>query len=318
MNTLKTLTYDVTGRIARITLNRPERGNGITFEMPAELAACVERANLDPSVHVIALSGNGKGFCGGYDLVLFAEQKLDDQTDQPGDSAEESAVETEPRASNDELTSAPAGSSLDPKVQLANHDPNQTWDPMLDYAMMSRNVRGFMSLFQSDKPVICKVHGFCVAGGTDMALCSDLLFIEDTATIGYPPARVWGVPTTALWAYRIGPEKAKRLLFTGDCLTGKEAAEWGLATEAVSAGELDERFERMLERVARLPVNQLVMMKLLINQTLLGQGLQTSQLLGTLFDGVARHTSEGYAFQRRAAEVGFKQAVKERDEPFNE
>ena len=310
MDTLKTLTYDVTGRIARITLNRPERGNGITFEMPAELAACVERANLDRSVHVIALSGNGKGFCGGYDLVLFAEQKLDGETERSAVRSQMSEV--------GEHASLPTGSPLDPTVQLANHDPNQTWDPMLDYAMMSRNVRGFMSLFHSDKPVICKVHGFCVAGGTDMALCSDLLFIEDTATIGYPPARVWGVPTTALWAYRIGPEKAKRLLFTGDSLTGKEAAEWGLATEAVGSDQLDERFERMLERVARLPVNQLVMMKLLINQTLLGQGLQTSQLLGTLFDGVARHTSEGYAFQRRAAEVGFKQAVKERDEPFNE
>jgi enoyl-CoA hydratase len=318
MDTLKTLTYDVTGRIARITLNRPERGNGITFEMPSELAACVERANLDPSVHVIALSGNGKGFCGGYDLVLFAEQKLDDQTEQPTDAFAQFVDEAELRARNDDLMDRPAGSPLDPKVQLANHDPEQTWDPMLDYSMMSRNVRGFMSLFTSDKPVICKVHGFCVAGGTDMALCSDLLFIEETATIGYPPARVWGVPTTALWAYRIGPEKAKRLLFTGDCLTGKQAAEWGLATEAVSADQLHERFERMLERVGSLPVNQLVMMKLLINQTLMGQGLQTSQLLGTLFDGVARHTKEGYAFQQRAAEVGFKQAVKERDEPFGD
>ena len=207
---------------------------------------------------------------------------------------------------------------MDPKVQLANHDPEQIWDPILDYAMMSRNVRGFMSLFHSDKPVICKVHGFCVAGGTDMALCCDLLFIEETATIGYPPARAWGVPTTALWAYRIGAEKAKRLLFTGDCLTGKQAAEWGLATESAPADKLDQRFESMLERVARLPVNQLVMMKLLINQTLMGQGLQATQILGTIFDGIARHTREGYAFQKRASEVGFKQAVKERDAPFSE
>jgi enoyl-CoA hydratase len=293
MDTLKTLTYDVTGRIARITLNRPERGNGITLEMPSEIAACVERANLDPAVHVIALSGNGKGFCGGYDLVMAAEQNLEG-----------------------ELSSWPVGSPMDPAVQVTNHDPAQNWDPTIDYAMMSRNVRGFMSLFHSDKPVACKVHGFCVAGGTDMALCSDLLLIADDAMIGYPPARVWGVPTTALWAYRIGPEKAKRLLFTGDCLTGKQAVEWGLAGESASASELDERFEQLLARVARLPVNQLIMMKLLVNQTLLGQGLQNSQLLGTLFDGVARHTKEGYAFQQRAAEVGFKQAVEERDEPF--
>ena len=297
MDTLKTLTYDVTGRIARITLNRPERGNGITFEMPAELAACVEHANLDPSVHVIGLSGNGKGFCGGYDLVMTAEQR-------PGEEGE--------------LMGWPMGSALDPKVQLANHDPEDIWDPILDYAMMSRNVRGFMSLFYSDKPVLCKVHGFCVAGGTDMALCSDLLLIEDTASIGYPPARAWGVPTTALCEYRIGAEKAKRLLFTGDCLTGKQAADWGLATEAVSPDRLDQRFESLLERVARMPVNQLVMMKLLINQTLTSQGLHTSQMLGTIFDGMARHTREGYAFQKRAGEVGFKQAVRERDEPFGD
>jgi enoyl-CoA hydratase len=218
----------------------------------------------------------------------------------------------------DELMGWPVGSPMDPKVQLANHDPNETWDPILDYQMMSRNVRGFMSLFYSDKPVICKVHGFCVAGGTDMALCSDLLIVEDTAPIGYPPARAWGIPTTALWAYRIGVAKAKRLLFTGDCLTGKQAAEWGLATEAASADELDEKFESLLERVARLPINQLVMMKLLINQTIMGQGLQASQMLGTLFDGIARHTREGYAFQGRASEVGFKQAVRERDEPFGD
>jgi len=295
MDTLKTLTYEVTGRVARITLNRPERGNGITLEMPAELAACVERANLDPAVHVIALAGNGNGFCGGYDLVVTAEQR-------PG-------VEQG-------LTSWPSGSPMDLKIQLANHDPDETWDPILDYAMMSRNVRGFMSLFHSDKPVLCKVHGFCVAGGTDMALCSDLLVIEDKATIGYPPSRVWGAPTTALWAYRIGVEKAKRLLFTGDCLTGTQAFEWGLATEAPGSDQLDTQFERLLERVARLPINQLVMMKLLINQTMLGQGLNTAQILGTIFDGIARHTKEGYAFQKRATEVGFKQAVKERDEPF--
>ena len=295
MEAMKTMTYAVTGRIARITLDRPERGNGITFDMPVELARCVEAANLDPRVHVIALSGNGKGFCGGYDLVASAEQNM---------AGEKGAF--------------PPGSPLDADVQAQNHDPNGTWDPMIDYAMMSRNVRGFMSLFHGDKPVICKVHRFCVAGGTDMALCSDLLIIDDEAKIGYPPARVWGVPTTAVWAHRIGIEKAKRLLFTGDCLSGKEAVAWGLASESASLDKLDERFEALLERVARMPINQLVMMKLLVNQTVLSQGLHTSQMLGTLFDGISRHTKEGYAFQTRAAEAGFKQAVRERDEPYGD
>lgn len=213
---------------------------------------------------------------------------------------------------------APPGSPLDPMVQFQNHDPAGTWDPMVDFQMMSRNVRGFMSLFHSDKPVVCKVHGFCVAGGTDMALCSDLLVIEDDAKIGYPPARVWGVPTTAVWAYRIGIEKAKRLLFTGDCLSGKEAVAWGLATECAPRTTLDERFESLLSRIARVPVNQLVMHKLLINQTVMAAGLHTTQILGTVFDGVSRHTKEGYGFQTRAAEVGFKQAVRDRDEPFGD
>jgi enoyl-CoA hydratase len=166
--------------------------------------------------------------------------------------------------------------------------------------------------------VICKVHGYCVAGGTDMALCSDLLVVADDAKIGYPPARVWGSPTTALWVHRIGVMRAKRLLLTGDSLTGAEAAEWGLATESAPAEHLDERFEALLERVARLPVNQLVMMKLLSNQVLYAQGLQATQLLGTFFDGITRHTEEGHGFVRRAAESGFKEAVRERDEPFGD
>jgi enoyl-CoA hydratase/carnithine racemase len=291
-----TLTYAVDDRIARIALNRPQRGNGITLAMPRELAAAVEEADLDPSVHVIALSGNGKGFCGGYDLVASAEGNMEGVSD----------------------AGAPEGSPLDPLVQARNHDPSGTWDPTVDYAMMSRNVRGFMSLFHANKPVICKVHGFCVAGGTDMALCSDLLVIADDARIGYPPARVWGVPTTALWAHRIGPERAKRLLFTGDLITGREAHEWGLAIEAAPAAELDERFESLLERIARVPVNQLVMHKLLVNQTIYAQGLHATQVLGVVFDGIARHTPEGFAFQQRAAEAGFKEAVRERDEPFGD
>ncbi len=295
MAELQTIAYQVDGRIARITLDRPDRGNGITLEMPRELAACVERANLDPDVHVIALAGNGSGFCGGYDLAS-----------------------AEGMAQGLGGSRAPAGSPVDPAVLAANHDPRRVWDPVVDFQMMSRNVRGFMSLFHSEKPVLCKVHGFCVAGGTDMALCSDLLVVEDEAKIGYPPARVWGVPTTALWAWRIGPARAKRLLLTGDSISGSEAAEWGLATEAAPADRLDERFEALLERVARLPVNQLVMHKLLVNQALYAQGLHATQVLGTFFDGIARHAPEGHEFARRAAEAGWQEAVRERDEPFGD
>jgi enoyl-CoA hydratase len=292
---LETMTYERDGRVARVTLDRPERGNGITLEMPRELADCVERANLDPDVHVIALAGNGTGFCGGYDLVASAERMSTDAS----------------RETND-------GSPIDPATIAANHAPNTNWDPVTDFQMMSRNVRGFMSLFHSEKPVVCKVHGYCVAGGTDMALCSDLLVAADDAKIGYPPARVWGVPTTALWAYKLGPARAKRLLLTGDSINGREAVSWGLATDWAPAAELDGVFESLLERVARIPVNQLVMHKALINQALFAQGLHATQVLGTFFDGIARHTPEGHEFVRRAAAEGFKVAVRERDEPFGD
>ncbi len=295
MSDLQTMTYEVGDRIARITLDRPERGNGLTPTLIAELAACVEQADLDPAVHVLLLAGNGKGFCGGYDLVESAERDMSEL----GGSTQQ-------------------GSPLDPAAIAANHDPSGTWDPMVDYAMMSRNVRAFMSLFHCGKPVVCKVHGFCVAGGTDMALCSDLLVIAQNAKIGYPPARVWGSPTTSMWAHRLGPQRAKRLLFTGDCLSGAEALEWGLAIEAPPAAQLDERTEILVRRIAQMPINQLVMMKLLVNQETMSRGLNSTQTLGTVFDGVARHTAEGYAFQRRAAEAGFREAVRERDDPFGD
>ena len=291
------LEYEVDDRVARLTLNRPERGNGLTTRLIADLAEAVERADLDPEVRVLLLAGRGTGFCGGYDLVASAEG-MDTGAFGAGASLE--------------------GTALDPAVQGANHDPDGTWDPMLDYAMMSRNVRAFMTLFECSKPVVCKVHGFCVAGGTDLALCSDLLVIEAGAKIGYPPARVWGSPTTSMWAHRLGPQRAKRLLFTGDCLSGSEALEWGLAIEAPPQTELDSRTDDLVSRIARMPTNQLQMMKLLVNQQTAAQGLGPTQVLGTVFDGITRHTGEGFAFQQRAAEAGFKQAVRERDEPFGD
>jgi enoyl-CoA hydratase len=302
---MSAVTLEVTERVARLTLNRPERGNGITRGLVTELERSVEQADLDPVVHVLLLSGAGKGFCGGYDLVESAEGH-----GQLGSGA--------PAAPGAPLDPAPPGSPLDPAVMAANHDPRGTWDPMVDYAMMSRNVRGFMSLFHCSKPVVCKVHGFCVAGGTDMALCSDLLVIASDAKIGYPPARVWGSPTTSMWAYRLGPQRAKRLLFTGDSLSGTEAVEWGLAIEAPPPAELDARTEALVERIARVPINQLQMMKLLCNQSLYAQGLHATQLIGTVFDGITRHTPEGYAFQQHAAAAGFREAVRARDEPFGD
>jgi len=294
----ETLTYEVDGRVARLTFNRPERGNTITARTPVELADAVERADLDPRVHVIVLSGRGKGFCGGYDLLESAENLMDGGLSTSDDAA---------------------GTVLDPVAQMTNHDPRGTWDPMVDYAMMSRFTKGFASLLHANKPTVAKIHGFCVAGGTDIALHCDQIVIAADAKIGYPPTRVWGVPSAGMWAHRLGDQRAKRLLLTGDCLSGREAAEWGLAIEAPEPDDLDARTEVLVQRIAAMPINQLMMVKLALNSALLAQGVANSQLISTVFDGVSRHTREGYAFQQRAAEVGFKQAVQERDgAPFDD
>jgi enoyl-CoA hydratase len=193
----------------------------------------------------------------------------------------------------------------------------EPWDPIADYETMRVFVDAYMALWRSPKPVIAQVHGHCVAGGTDFALCSDLIVTSEDCRIGYPPARVWGSPTTAMWMYRIGLERSKRLLLTGDAIDGRRAVEWGLASEAVPEAELDEAAMALARRVALLPHNQSHMMKLLVNQAFEQMGLHTTQLVGLLLDGAARHTPEGVAFTRRGAE-DVRAAVAARDEPFGD
>jgi enoyl-CoA hydratase len=187
------------------------------------------------------------------------------------------------------------------------------WDPIRDFRGMKANTDAFMSLWRSPKPTICKVHGYAVAGGSDIALCCDVVVMAEDARIGYMPARVWGCPTTAMWVYRLGPEKAKRMLLTGDTVDGVTAAAWGLVLEAVPADALDARVDELADRMAGVPVNQLVMQKLLVNQAYDNMGLGGTQLLATVFDGIARHSPEGRWFQQLAAERGFHEAVEWRD-----
>jgi enoyl-CoA hydratase len=190
------------------------------------------------------------------------------------------------------------------------------WDPVRDYQGMSHNVRAFMSLWESPKPVIAQVHGWCVGGGTDMALCSDLIYMAEDAQIGYPPARVWGEPTTVMWVYRLGLEYAKRLMLTGESLTGLDAERLGLASKAVPEADLSATVDEVARRLATIPANQLAMSKLLVNQAYENMGLRTTQLIGTVFDGIARHTPEGIAWRDMAMKEGFREAVRRRDAPF--
>src|SRR3954447_17837447 len=269
-----TVLYEATGRVATLTLNRPERRNAINPELIGDLREGLQTAQNDDGIHAIRLRGAGKGFCAGYDIGWGAES----------------------------MEQAEAGGP---------------WDPIADYAMMSRFVGAYMALWRSPKPVIAQVHAYCVGGGTDSALCSDLIVCSEDARIGYPPARVWGSPTTAMWSYRLGLERSKRLLLTGDPLEGRRAVDWGLASECHPEADLDEAAMSLCRRVALLPANQLHMMKLLVNQLVEQMGLQTTQLIGTLLDGAARHTPEGTAFSKAALE-DVRTAVRDRDAPFGD
>jgi enoyl-CoA hydratase len=212
-----------------------------------------------------------------------------------------------------------AGYGLDwSTAAQAQEGSARVWDSVADYQMMSRFVATYLKLWYASKPTIAAVHGWCIAGGTDMVLCADLIVAAENAVFGYPPSRVWGTPTTAMWVYRLGLEQAKRYLLTGDEISAADAARLGLILEAVPNDELDERAMALATRMAKLPLNQLQMLKLLCNQTVENMGMASSRTLGVLFDGVARHTQEGLDFVTRAQEAGFRQAVRDRDDPFGD
>ena len=272
MGEYSTLRYKPEGRIATITLNRPERLNAINDAMPAEIAAAVDRAEADPNIHVIIVKGAGKGFCGGYDLVEYAES----EGETPGSQ-------------------------------------DMPWDPTIDYAFMHRNTQNFMRLWRCHKPTIAQVHGAAAAGGSDIATCCDFLIMAEDARIGYPPSRVWGVPTPSMWVYRLDPQQAKRMMMTGELIDGREAVRIGLALEAVPEAELEAAVQRLAGRLQGVPKNQLMMTKMVVNQAYEAMGISNTQMLATFFDGVSRHSPEGVWFRQRAGEVGFKQAVAERD-----
>jgi enoyl-CoA hydratase/carnithine racemase len=213
-----------------------------------------------------------------------------------------------------------AGYGLDwsTEMQAAEASRERIWDSVADMRMMSQFVQTYMKLWYAAKPTLAAVQGWCIGGGTDMVLCADIIIAAEGASFGYPPARVWGTPTTAMWVYRLGLERAKRYLLTGDEIPAPEAARIGMILETVPDEQLQQHAMSFARRMALLPTSQLIMLKLLCNQTAENMGLASSRTLGTLFDGIARHTQEGHDFVARAKEAGFRQAVRERDDPFGD
>jgi enoyl-CoA hydratase len=275
-----TLVYTADGGIATITLNRPESLNTIVPPMPDELATAVDLAVRDTGVKVIVLRGAGRSFCAGFDF---------------GDGFHhwDDLIYTDGK--------------WDPgKEFIATSSPTLGWVPK------------FMSLWHSPKPVISQVHGWCVGGGSEMALCADLVIMAEDAVIGTPYSRMWGCHLAGMWVYRLGLTKAKEYALTGKALTGIEAKQLELVNDAVPFDQLEQRVHETAQQLLSIPLNQLTAMKLVINQAYANMGLGSTQLVGSLLDGMLRNTPEALEFIDYAEREGVPAAVARRDGPFGD
>src|SRR4051794_26747893 len=271
----ETVLYATQGAIATITLNRPERLNTIVPPMPDELQDAVHRASLDAAVKVIVLRGAGRAFCAGFDFG-------------GGFHHWDEGMTTDGR-----------------------------WDPGKDFAMATSPAAGpipkFMSIWRTPKPVIAQIHGWCVGGGSDMALCADLVIASDDARIGTPYSRMWGCYLTGMWLYRLGLTKAKEYALTGRPLSGAEAAEAGLINRSVPFAELEATVAEEAGRLAAIPLSQLSAMKLIVNQAYENMGLASTQALGPILDGLMRHPPDAERWLARAEQQGVRSAIEQRD-----
>lgn len=268
--------YSVADQVATVTLNRPEKFNTLRPELLAQLGESLEKANRDSDVKVIVLEGAGDSFCGGFDFSDGLEHY---------DTAREDGY--------------------DPGLDVSN-----VVNPYTSY------LTHFMGLWRGTKPTIAKVHGYCVGGGSEMALCADLVVASEDARIGTPYSRVWGCHLSGMWVYRLGLAKAKYYALTGEWVSGREAADIELINFAVPLEELDAKVAELAAKLTQIPFTQLMAMKLVVNQAYDNMGLQSTQTLGPILDGIMRNTPEGRAFVHHARDKGVKSAVTERDAPF--
>jgi enoyl-CoA hydratase len=270
--------HDKRGAIATITLNRPEKSNALSSALVDALDAAIRDANRDPETKVIVLAGAGDSFCAGFDFS--------------------------------------AGLANYPSIQEAGYDPGRDAHDVTN--VYTSYITTFMGLWRGLKPVIAKVHGYCVGGGSELALCADIVIASDDARFGTPYARVWGCHLTGMWVYRLGLAKAKYYALTGEWISGKEAAAIELINFSHPLEELDARVEALAQKLAAIPLTQLSAMKLIVNQAYDNMGLQSTQTLGPILDGIMRNTPEGREFVRHARDHGVKSAVTRRDGPFGD
>ena len=267
------------GAVRRLTLCRPDAYNTITPQLRDELGAALDAAQRDRNVRVILLDAEGPAFCAGYGLDWSTAAQADD------DSSSE-----------------------------------RVWDTAVDLHLIGPYAATWAKLHDSTKPTVAAVSGWCIAGGTNIVFNAHMILAGESARFGYPPSRVWGVPEAPWnWVARMGIQKARRYMLTGDEFTATEALEMGVVLDVVPDDGLAERADELAQRLAMVPGNQLEMITMALNAVANHQyDPPASRLLGTIFDGVARHSQEGDDFVARSMDVGFREAVRERDRPFQD
>ena len=291
MSDVDPVLYEERDDLAIITLNRPEKKNALTDAVIQGIADGIDSATASVDVVAVVIRGSGDTLTAGYDLTAgtVVGTSGGDEPDWP----------------------TPYGAK--------GPDPREgAWDPVRDYQFMGNNVRRFMKVWECPKPVIGEIRGWAVGGATDLILCADLLFMASDAHIGYAPSRIFGTPTTMLWVYRLGLEHAKQFLLTGRAIDAETAHRIGLVSSVHGPEDLSAAVEAEARRFRHIPANQLALNKLLINQAYENMGLRTSQMLGTFFDGVTRHTEEAYRWAESFADKGFRDVIRERDAPWED
>lgn len=283
--------YEERDDIAVITLDRPEKKNTLTDAVVQGIADGIDAATASPDVVAVVLRGAGDTLTAGYDLTAGSEA---------GSGG-----------------GAPAGWSTPYGARGPEPRPG-AWDPVRDYQFMHHNVRRFMKIWDCPKPVLGEIKGWAVGGATDLILCADLLYMASDAHIGYAPSRIFGTPTTMLWIHRIGLEHAKQFLLTGRAIDAATAHRIGLVSHVCDPDELADLVESEARLFRHIPPNQLALNKLLVNQAYENMGLRTTQMLGTFFDGMARHTEEALRWVESFADTGFRQVIRERDAPWGD
>ena len=291
MSVTNPVLYEERDGLAIITLNRPEKKNALTDAVIQGIADGIDSATASVDVVAVVIRGSGDTLTAGYDLTAGTVVGTSGG-DEPGWSTPYGATGPEPREG--------------------------AWDPVRDYQFMGNNVRRFMKVWECPKPVIGEIRGWAVGGATDLILCADLLFMASDAHIGYAPSRIFGTPTTMLWVYRLGLEHAKQFLLTGRAIDAETAHRIGLVSSVHDPEDLATAVEAEARRFRHIPANQLALNKLLINQAYENMGLRTSQMLGTFFDGVTRHTEEAYRWAESFADKGFREVIRERDAPWED